>query len=281
MDDGSDLDGKVAAAKKKWRTASAGVKAAEDDQVAATSPPRPRRSAKKRVVYFTKSDSEMESDEDGDEAPKKGSAKKKSDESNGKGRGKKASKGGGGKKRISIDSDSDQLADACIVAPADLSSLPLALLSSLTDKSMDFDEDSSLEMEFDEDSSSEMEFGEDSSSEMEFDVDSSSEMKFNYFIVRPFDDAAKKADEILNNTLAQMKKQQDKGPTTESETAYLVTLEVELFRLGYGLISAKCKRDDLGRHVYEPQPLVGPASKSAGCYKVQVAGGNNKKVKTG
>jgi hypothetical protein len=31
MDDGSDLDRKVAAAKKKWRTASAGVKAAEDD----------------------------------------------------------------------------------------------------------------------------------------------------------------------------------------------------------------------------------------------------------
>jgi hypothetical protein len=42
LDDGSDLDGKVAATKKKWRTASAGVKAAEDDQeddqdVAATS----------------------------------------------------------------------------------------------------------------------------------------------------------------------------------------------------------------------------------------------------
>jgi hypothetical protein len=158
------------------------------------------------VVYFTKSDSEMESNENGDEAPKKGSAKKKSDGSNGKGMGKKASKGGRGKKRISIDGDSNELADSCIVAPADLSSLPLALLSSLTDKSMDFDEDSSLEMEFDEDSSSEMEFGEDSSSEMEFDVDSSSEMKFDYFIVRPFDDAAKKADEILNNMLAQMKK---------------------------------------------------------------------------
>jgi hypothetical protein len=71
---------------------------------------------------------------------------------------------------------------------------------------MDFDEDSSLEMEFDEDSSSEMEFGEDSSSEMEFDADSSSEMKFDYFVVRPFDDAAKKVDEILNNMLAQMKK---------------------------------------------------------------------------
>jgi hypothetical protein len=39
---------------------------------------------------------------------------------------------------------------------------------------------------------------------------------------------------------------------------------------------AKCKRDDLGRHVYVPQPMECPASKSAGCYKVQVAGGNNK-----
>ena len=92
---------------------------------------------------------------------------------------------------------------------------------------MDFDEDSSLEMEFDEDSSLEMEFDEDSSSEIEFDVNSSSEMDFDYFIVRPFD------DEILNNTLARMKKQ-DKGPTTKSETAYLVTLKsklVELIRL--------------------------------------------------
>jgi hypothetical protein len=113
MDDGSDSDGKVAAAKKKRRTASTGAKAAEDDDdddqdVAAASPPRPRRSAKKKVVYFTKSDSETESDEDGNEAPKKGSAKKKADASNGKGRGKKASKGGGGKKRMSVDSDSDE-----------------------------------------------------------------------------------------------------------------------------------------------------------------------------
>jgi hypothetical protein len=106
-----------------------------------------------------------------------------------------------------------------------------------------------------------------------------------YFIAKPFDDAAKKAELILNNTHARMKKQ-DKGPTTESEKAYLVTLKsdlVDLFRLGYGLVFDKCKRDDLGRHVYEPQPMVGPASKSAGCYKVvQVAGGNNKgRVKTG
>ena len=87
-----------------------------------------------------------------------------------------------------------------------------------------------------------------------------------HFIVRPFDVAAEKADDILNNTLARMKRQ-DKGPTTESEIAYLVTLKSklgELFKLGYDLISAKCKCDDLGCHVYEPQPMVGPASKSAG-----------------
>jgi hypothetical protein len=81
-------------------------------------------------------------------------------------------------------------------------------------------------------------------------------------------------------------KKQDKGPTTESETAYLVMLTsnlVDIFRLGYGLVFDKCKHDDLGRHVYEPQPMEGSASKSAGCYKVvQVAGGNNKgRVKTG
>ena len=37
---------------------------------------RPSRSAKKRVVYFDKSDLELESDEDGDEASKKRSSKK-------------------------------------------------------------------------------------------------------------------------------------------------------------------------------------------------------------
>ena len=80
-------------------------------------------------------------------------------------------------------------------------------------------------------------------------------------------------------------KRQDKGPTTESEIDYLVTLKSklgELFKLGYDLTSAKCKHDDLGRHVYEPQPMEGPASKCTGCYKVQVGGGNNKdQVKTG
>ncbi len=78
---------------------------------------------------------------------------------------------------------------------------------------------------------------------------------------------------------------QDKGPTTESEAAYLVTLKsnlVDLFKLVYDLISDRCKRDDQGRHVYEPQPTESPASKSSGCYKVHVAGGNNKgRVKTG
>ncbi len=88
----------------------------------------------------------------------------------------------------------------------------------------------------------------------------------------------------MDNTLARMKKQ-DKGPTTESEAAYLVTLKsnlVDLFKLVYDLISDRCKRDDQGRHVYEPQPTESPASKSSGCYKVHVAGGNNKgRVKTG
>jgi hypothetical protein len=145
-----------------------------------------------------------------------------------------------------------------------------------------------LGTEFDEDSCSETEFDVDSSSETEIDVDA---VDFDgndtnvYFIVKPFDDAAKKAELILNETNARMKKQ-DKGPTTESEKAYLVTAKskfAELFKLGYDLISAKCKRDDLGRHVYEPKPMVGPASKSVGCYKVvQVTGGNNKgRVKTG
>ena len=77
-------------------------------------------------------------------------------------------------------------------------------------------------------------------------------------------------DEILNNTLARLKRQ-DKGP---SEKAYLVTLKRkfgELFKLGYELISTKCKHDDLSRRVYELQPIEGQDSKCAGCYKVQVA----------
>ena len=39
-----------------------------------------------------------------------------------------------------------------------------------------------------------------------------------HFIVRPFDVAAEKADEILNNTLARIKRH-DKGPSTGSEIA--------------------------------------------------------------
>ena len=121
----------------------------------------------------------------------------------------------------------------------------------------EFDEDCSSETEFDVDSCSETEFDEDSSSETEFDEDCSSKTEIDvyavdfdgndtnvYFIVKPFDDAAKKAELILNNTHARMKKQ-DKGPTTESEKAYLVTLKsnlVDLFRLGYGLVFDKCKR---------------------------------------
>jgi hypothetical protein len=63
---------------------------------------------------------------------------------------------------------------------------------------MDFDEDSSSVMQFDEGSSSEMEFDEDAE---HFDVNDT----HVYFIVRPFDDAAEKAELILNNTLARMK----------------------------------------------------------------------------
>jgi hypothetical protein len=143
-------------------------------------------------------------------------------------------------------------------------------------------------MDFNEDCSSETEFNEDCSSETEFDVDA---VDFDgndtnvFFIVKPFYDAVKKAELILNESHARMKKQ-DKGPTTKLEKAYLVTLKsnfAELFKLGYDLISTKCKRDDLGRHVYESQPMEGSASKSAGCYKVvQVAGGINKgRVNTG
>ena len=85
---------------------------------------------------------------------------------------------------------------------------------------MDFDEDSSSETEFDEDSSSETEFNEDA---IDFDGNDTNV----FFIVKPFDDAAKKAELILNNTHARMKKQ-NKGPTTESEKAYLVTLKSKL-----------------------------------------------------
>ena len=65
---------------------------------------------------------------------------------------------------------------------------------------------------------------EDSSSEMEFDedrdetprlIEDAEDFEGNdtnvHFIVRPFNVAAEKADEILNNTLARMKRQ-DKGP---------------------------------------------------------------------
>ena len=157
------------------------------------------------------------------------------------------------------------------------------------------DEDSSSEPKFDVDSSDDdvehSIVNADSSSEMEFDDDAehfdvNEDSSLENFIVRPLDDAAEKGVLILVNTLARMK-QQDKGPTTatESETAYLVTLKsnlVNLFKLVYDLISDKCKRVDQGRHVYKPQPMEGPASKSAGCYKVQVARGNNKgRVKTG
>jgi hypothetical protein len=62
----NDSDGKVSVTKKK-----------RDQDNVALLPQRPSRSIKKRVVYFPKSDSETESDEDGNMAPKKRSFKKK------------------------------------------------------------------------------------------------------------------------------------------------------------------------------------------------------------
>ena len=68
-------------------------------------------------------------------------------------------------------------------------------------------------MEFDEDSSSEMEFDEDSDETPRLIVDAE-DFEGNdtnvHFIVGPFNVAAEKTDEILNNTLARMKRQ-DKG----------------------------------------------------------------------
>jgi hypothetical protein len=52
------------------------------DRVVSSTKKLPSRSVKKRVVYFAKSDSELESDEDGDEAPKKRSFKKKANATN-------------------------------------------------------------------------------------------------------------------------------------------------------------------------------------------------------
>ena len=40
----------------------------DSDRVVSSTKKLPSRSVKKRVVYFAKSDSELESDEDGDEA---------------------------------------------------------------------------------------------------------------------------------------------------------------------------------------------------------------------
>ena len=79
-------------------------------------------------------------------------------------------------------------------------------------------------MEFDEDSSSEMEFDEDSDETPRF-IENAADLEGNdtnfHFIARPIGVAAEKADEILNNTLARLKRQ-DKGP---SEKAYLVMLK--------------------------------------------------------
>ena len=68
---------------------------------------------------------------------------------------------------------------------------------------MDFDEENSSVMQFDEGSSSEMEFDEDAE---HFDVNDSNV----HFVVRPFDDAAEKAELILNKTLALMKRKKTK-----------------------------------------------------------------------
>jgi hypothetical protein len=178
---------------------------------------RPSWVAKKTVSYCDTSESELEFDENGYERSKTKSFNKKAN---------------------ATDSDIDEFE---LGPDADDEDDSIAYDTMLSE--MESAEDGDVEES--------MDFDEDSSSEMEFDADSSSEMEFDYFIVRSFDDAAKKADMILNNTLARMKKL-DKGPTAESETAYLVTMKsevVELFRLGYGLVFALCKCDDLGRHV--------------------------------
>jgi hypothetical protein len=85
--------------------------------------------------------------------------------------------------------------------------------------------------------------------------------KFNddieeHLIARPYDIALKKANLIVDNTFASLIKQ-GKGPTTESENAYLDTLKSkfgELFKPGYELIITKCKCNDQGHWVYEPRP---------------------------
>jgi hypothetical protein len=59
--------------KREWSLADVKVPATKK---------RPSRSAKKRVVYFDKSDLELESDEDGNEAPKNRSFKKKANTEN-------------------------------------------------------------------------------------------------------------------------------------------------------------------------------------------------------
>ena len=93
---------------------------------------------------------------------------------------------------------------------------------------MDFDEDSSSETEFDEDSSSETEFDEDA---VDFDGNDTNV----YFIAKPFDDAAKKAESILNKTLTPMKKQ-DKGPTVTK--SMIVSTNEEKWMIGKSSRSA-------------------------------------------
>ncbi len=66
MNDCSDSDGKISATNKK-----------RDQDVVTFLLLRPPRSVKKMVVYFTKSDLELESEDDGDKAPKKRSFMKK------------------------------------------------------------------------------------------------------------------------------------------------------------------------------------------------------------
>ena len=71
----------------------------------------------------------------------------------------------------------------CVTSPL----FPVYVFVAIVD--MDFDDDSSSEMQFDEDSSSEMEFEEDAE---HFYVNDSNV----HFVVRPFDDAAEKAELI-------------------------------------------------------------------------------------
>ncbi len=104
-------------------------------------------------------------------------------------------------------------------------------------------------------------------------IDKKDDVFKEHFIARHYDPAVKKANFILDNTIALLRSQ-GKGPATKSEKAYLDTVRsncVKLFILAHQLIPTKCKHDDQGRWVYEPRPIAGPDLQCTGCYKVHMA----------